>query len=531
MSRWRLGVVALLVGGPFLALAGFGWYCLWLSWGVLAWVPLTVCMALGYGLAVYWQRGRRLLPLLEFPSPNYWADRDREAWRMVEARAEAADSLGPEKLGDFIQYQSTTLEMARELATFYHPRAKDPIGHLTVTEALAVAELVAHDLAELADRYLPGGHRLSIEDWKRAQRLALQVSHGIRLYNTVSWWVSGLLNPAATAARYAASRAGISAPLEILQQNLLAWFFAQYVRRLGRYLIELNSGRLRVGATRYRELNESAHPATAPDSVAVDEAPRVTVTVLGQVKAGKSSLINALLGEQRARTDVLPATSGVERYELQAQGGSTRLVLLDTPGYGHGGPKDDQLAVTRDAARQSDLLLLVLHARDPGRQADLETLGGLGAYFSSRPDLKRPPVVAVLTHIDLLSPTMEWSPPYDWLDPKLSKERSIHDAAAALRAQLGGHLDEVVPVCSAAGREYGVTEGLLPALAGRLDEAHGVGLLRCLTLEADSGKVLVMFRQLAAVGKVVARAMWEKLWRVPGGGAPPPVLDSQAPGR
>jgi GTP-binding protein EngB required for normal cell division len=529
MSRWRLAVVGVLVGGPFLVLAGLGWYYLWLRWGFYAWVPVTACMALGYGLAVHWQRGRRLLPPVEFPPPNYWTDRDREAWRRVEAKAEAASGLDPAKLGDLALYQSTTLEMAHDLAAFYHPDAQDPFGHLTVPETLAVAELVAHDLAELTDRYLPGGRQLSIDDWRRAQRWAQRVNRGVELYNTVSWWVSGLLNPVGTAARYAASRAGISVPLQYLQQNLLAWFYAQYVRRLGRYLIELNSGRLRVGATRYRQLTGTADPAADGDKEAAAAA--VTVTVLGQVKAGKSSLINALLGERRAATDVVPATSGVERYELRAGGVPTRLVLLDTVGYGHAGPKADQLAVTREAARESDLLLLVLHARNPARQADLATLEHLRAYFASRPDLRKPPVVAVLTHIDLLSPALEWSPPYNWLRPTRPKEQNIHDAVAALRGQLGDHLDAVVPVCAAEGRVYGVAEELLPALAGRLDEAHGVGLLRCLMAEADAGKVRVIVRQLAAAGREVARAVWEGLWRLPAPAAPAPPLDRPAPGR
>src|SRR5262249_19962714 len=155
------------------------------------------------------------------------------------------------------------------------------------------------------------------------------------------------------------------------------------VHRLGTYLIDLNSGRLRVGATRYRELLAAHAPgaAVAPKDGA-DQIGQLTITLLGQVKAGKSSLINALLGEQRARTDVLPATHGVERYDLQTPGIPTRLVLLDTVGYGHAGPKADQLAATREAAQKSDLLLLVLHARNPARQADVAMLDDLRTWFA-----------------------------------------------------------------------------------------------------------------------------------------------------
>ena len=51
-----------------------------------------------------------------------------------------------------------------------------------------------------------------------------------------------------TVLRYGASQLGVSTPLQMLQQNLYAWFFTAYVHRLGTYLIDLNSGRLRVGA-------------------------------------------------------------------------------------------------------------------------------------------------------------------------------------------------------------------------------------------------------------------------------------------
>ena len=87
------------------------------------------------------------------------------------------------------------------------------------------------------------------------------------------------------------------------------------------------------------------------------------------------------------------------------------------------------------------------------------------------PDLKRPPIIVVATHIDLLSPAMEWAPPYDWRRGKRPKEESIRQAVAAIAEQLGDLKPVVVPVCAAPGKVYGVDEFLLPAVAQRLDEA------------------------------------------------------------
>src|SRR5262249_29756977 len=263
----------------------------------------------------------------------------------------------------------------------------------------------------------------------------------------IYWLVSAMFDPISTGLRFAASKIGMSGQQQLLQQYVLIWIYTAFVERVGTYLIEVNSGRLRIGAERYRQLLREARPvptAPAPGAAtngevagptpdAVDHVKRVTVTLFGQVKVGKSSLVNGLLGEQRAHADVLPATKEIARYELQPAGVPTRLVLLDTVGYAHTGPRGDQLKVTQQAPEKADLLLLVLHARNPGRQADLQMLKDLRKWYADHPELKRPPILAVLTHIDLLSPAMEWAPSYDWQQPKRPKEQQIQQAVAAVR--------------------------------------------------------------------------------------------------
>jgi hypothetical protein len=518
MSRWRIAVVLALILAPFLFLAALGSYYLWtLYWGFFAWWPLVLCMAVGYTLGWYWQRKRLLLHPPDFTAPRHWTERDKQAWHLVEARARASASLPAEKLSSIDHYLTAAREMAKELAVFYHPHATDPVSDLTVPEILAVIELAAHDLAELVDRYVPGGHLLTVKDWRRAWQALDWYQPAMNVY----WVINALFSPMKTAARFAASKLGLSQPWRMLQQNLLVWFHTAYLHRLGTYLIDMNSGLLRVGAARYRELLDKTAPSPTeshqPEASAGATAPQVTIVVLGQVKAGKSSLINALLGEQRALTDVLPATAGVDRYDLHPPGIPSRLVLLDTVGYGHEGPKADQLAVTFESARTADLLLLVLHARNPARQADTQLLRALRDWFAAHPELKVPPLLAVVTHIDLLSPALEWSPPYDWRRPSRPKEENIQQALAAVWGQVGDYAAGVVPVCTARGKVYGIDEGLLPALAEQLDEAHGVALLRCLRAEIDEGKVHKIFHQLLAAVQEAARIVWEVLPRRPSG--------------
>ncbi|HEY7496702.1 MAG TPA: GTPase [Candidatus Tectomicrobia bacterium] len=529
MKNWRWWILMALALTPLLVLLVAGGMWFWIKgWWAYAWWPLTGCYAIALLLAWRWQKKSRLLPAPDFTAELHWTDRDRQAWQLVTARAKAVKSLSAEHLLDVQFYVDTARDMADELAHFYHPRAIDPISALTITEILAVTELAAHDLANMVDDYLPGGHMLTIRHWRNAGKVADWYSTASKVY----WVIAALFAPLNTAVRYAASRVGLGRPLQLLQENLVAWFYTAFVHRVGTYLIDLNSGRLRVGARRYRELliqarqskDTAAWTHDGPPVVQPSSPPspaEVSITLLGQVKAGKSSLVNALLGAQRARTDVLPLTREITRYQLltlpplPAQGegrGESRLVLLDTTGYGHAGPQADQLQATQEAVQQTDLALLVLNARDPARQPDLDMLQALRAWFQARPHLKAPRILGVLTHIDLLSPIREWSPPYHWLPPKQPKEQSIRDAVATVEEQLGQYLVGVVPVCVAKDKVYGVQEWLLPRLVEQLDEARAVALLRCLHAEADAARLRKTLGQLLQAAKHLVRAAvtWQK---------------------
>jgi predicted GTPase len=520
MSRWRLAILLGLLLLPILFLIGAGSWYFWREglWFRLWW-PMAGCWTLALLLAWWWQRQAKLIPGPDFTPSLHWTERDREAWKLIEARARGVKDIPPSRFLEFQFYIDLARDMGRGLAGFYHPKAADPVAALTIPEILAVAELASHDLAEMVDDYLPGGHMLTVHHWRNAYKVSEWYTRASNAY----WAISAIFSPINTALRYGASKLGMSRPFQLLQENLLAWFYTAYVHRVGTYLIELNSGRLRVGARRYRELvaraqNESGVAAPesgvkpdrfqAPDGAAraPDAVAETSLTLIGQVKAGKSSVANGLLGERLAATDVLPLTSEITRYQLNDPDVGSKLVILDTVGYAHAGPKADQLRATQEALQQSDLGLLVLHARDPARQPDLEMLKALREYFQARPYLKTPRILGVLTHIDLLSPMMEWSPPYDWIDPRRPKEKSIHDAVAAAEEQLGSYLVGVVPICAAEGKVFGVKEWLLPRIVQLLDEARAVALLRCLHAEADAGKVRKLFEQILQAGKQLVRA-------------------------
>ncbi|GIW80583.1 MAG: hypothetical protein KatS3mg105_2390 [Gemmatales bacterium] len=507
IDRGRIAVIVLLLVGPIIVLAILGSYYLWVTgWQWLAWWPLAAMMMLSWFLAWHWQRTHRLVKPIDFTPPGHFTERDKQAQKLVEERAHELAGTDPENFTRLQFYVDTARQLAEDLSRLYHPEAQDPLGGLTVVEILAVIELVSHDVADMVDRSVPGSHLITIDQIRKTLRLTKQAREWYERSRDVYWLISAIWNPVKTAARYGASKIGY-VPLQMLRKDLVSALFLSFMQYLGYYLIELNSGRLRVGALRYRALTQQVASAAGAEET-TQSAADITLLILGQVKAGKSSLINAILGEQKAKTNVIPETEGIERYELDLEGIPGRLVLLDSAGIGSEKVDEKVIAATVKAAENADLILYVLHAQNPGRQADLDMLKKLKDLFARRPEVRMPPVLGVLTHIDLLPPSLEWTPPYNWTEPKKPKEESIHDCRLAVREQLGEYLVGIVPVCTAPDRVYGINEWLLPTLSELMGEARAVLMLRVLHADIDETKFRKVWQQTLTAGKHAVRLLW-----------------------
>ena len=66
-------------------------------------------------MAWRWQWRSKLLRV-DFDTPMHWTDRDKEAWKLVEARARAGAKIDADKLSSIQFYVDTGQEMALELA-------------------------------------------------------------------------------------------------------------------------------------------------------------------------------------------------------------------------------------------------------------------------------------------------------------------------------------------------------------------------------------------------------------------------------
>lgn len=512
MISKRSIIIGILFTLPVLVYVGLGAYALWET-GLFRWTWWIIpgCWLLTFVVASLWRQQRTQPELGELP--EHWTPQDNAATQIVMQFQQDVDQLAPDELTDIQVYWQKSQDLAHALAQHYHPNSKELYSSLTVLEVLAAIRLAIEDFEEWFQESVPGGHLVTIEQWKllgRAPKWAKRASD-------VGWLASMVINPL-NVAKFFSSKLTLQPIADELRSELLAAVYLRFIRQVGFYLIEMNSGRLRRGAERYREtfgqlddeeVNESPQTNTtiSPKSV--------TIAIVGQVKSGKSSIVNALIGNREAVTDVLPSTSSISRHQISIPGTEEAITLLDTPGYADAGATKAELKELKRAIEEADVVLLVTDAHSPGKAADVELMRELQADAQSHPELKPAPVVLCLTHIDLLSPMIEWEPPYSWETPKLPKEKSIHDAIRSMRSLFGDDVTEIIGVCSDVerNRSFNINEGLIPALANVLDSGKAVAVLKAYERNLDQDRFSALLNQLKTSGKTLLNVWIEERLR------------------
>ncbi|KAA1259298.1 tRNA modification GTPase MnmE [Rubripirellula obstinata] len=498
----RLFFVSFLVALPVLVCVCFGAHAIWVTgyWKSLWWV-LPGCWVLAWLASQFWKPGKRVSDAADAIAidpkvSKHWSARDHEAAKIIDRHQRDIETIDAAKLSDPHHYLSQAQVLAAELAEFYHGKSKresasQVIDSLTVVEVAAAARLAIDDLEEWILESVPGSSLVTIRQWRAITSTPKWYSQVSKVY----WAASTLVNPA-NLIRYATSRATLDPVVGQLQSEVVATIYLNFLRRVGFYLIEMNSGRLRGGAIAYSTAfgNESHSPQ-------LKDVP-VSIALVGQTSAGKSSLINALVGDQVATTDLLPETRQVSRYQYQIDGedqASSSLTLLDTPGYGEAGASKQQLADSQQAAANADVVLLVIDGHSSARAADQSMIQELDAHFAAQPKLRRPPVICVMTHIDLIPPASVWDPPYDFESPADAKEDNIRGARDYAEEVFGDSVVGVACVCLADRTsgisEWGVAEHLLPLLIQNLDDGRAVSIVRIFENEVDSNRFKKVMKQ------------------------------------
>lgn len=485
---WRFVLIVACVALPILGFVAAGTLWLhdrgWLGWAALV---LVVGEALALFLFRRWMRSEQ--PLLTLPAvlpPSEFSPREEAAWRIVQEYQERIDR-NELTLSSVNQLLALGEEILGRVAAFTRPDETSPLLAVPVPLLLRAIEETVHDLATITAQ-LPFAHRITISEMVRGYQFGQKMKPAYELYQ-IYRLLSPLVNPQSGLFRILITDKLFDLTKETLNQWLLKW----YVDRVGYHAIELYSGRLPL-TRRVEDLSrvqqETAETMAQAES---QQSEPLRILILGQVKAGKSSLVNALFGEVRAATDSIPTTTQLTPYVLDRPELGGSVILFDMGGYEDpSAPHERKEQAFAEAAR-ADLVILVVSAMNAARAPDRQLLEDLHAHFAAHLEMRPPPVLVALSHIDLLRPPLEWNPPYNVAHPDSPKARSIRGALDAVAADLGIASDAIAPLCLAPGRIYNVDEALLPLLMQQLPEGKRVLLLRSLNT-------------------VRAREQWELVW-------------------
>jgi uncharacterized protein len=491
----RLRLLALLLWAvPIAALLPLGLIWLWQLEAVRYWLlSLLIFSAAGYGLQLWLHRRENewLLAAETEPNPD-WPPEAEGAWALVE---DLADRTTPEDwpIGEGTRLGVLGQQTLERVARHFHPDVEQPLLELTIPHTLLIVERASRDLRDTITENVPFSHRLTVGSLVRAYRWKPFADRLLGVYRAGQW----VVNPAHAVLTEAVAQLR-GRGYTMAQDELYRWILQEYVRKVGSYAIELYSGRLLLSdappESRPTAASERDLRAAQASDMPVGEPLRILV--LGRSNAGKSSLINALFGQLRVATDLLPDTTKmVTPYRLEREGLDIALIH-DTPGSD---AMDEQ--TLRTAAGDADMLLWVSAADRPDRHADREALDSLRAAFAERLTRRPPPLLVVLSHIDRLRPVREWLPPYDLAEPKSLKAESILAAVEVVAADLAVPISSVIPVCLAGGRVYNVEDVLWASILDRLDAAQRARLLRCQDARKREENWSLVRRQLANAGR------------------------------
>jgi uncharacterized protein len=453
---WLFIAAVLLIGLPYVLVFGVGSYWMWRNGWVWIW-------ALGTGLPtvlglLLLERARRILfpPAVELSHPPALdtgvGKAAQQAVQAISLRVQAEDPQldQPEVFEKFVP--NVLWEIMETVARQYHPDVEQPVLQAPVARIAGVVELVARDFRRMFIENVPWGNQMTPDElmrWKKRGDLAWQV--GMYL-----WQLNRLrrlcVQPATALVQELQDHLGQNVASKSVG-GLKQWAIDYCITKAGDYAVQLYSGSFVL------DEEHQARISPAVENVPFAEEPLQTL-VVGQVKAGKSSLINVLLGEMRAPIDVLPATDDVGLYECRPEGFPLWL-LRDTPGYSTGVETSKPFVQLVKEIEECDLLMLVCSAQTAARIDDRELLQHIHEHYRQHPESKTPPIVYVLTHSDAVPP-------------------SLHgELIEAVAQDLGIAADQVVLACTRQGESSDAVR-LWDAIRTQLPEAERRKCLRCI---------------------------------------------------
>jgi predicted GTPase len=469
---WPEALLFLAVALPWLSLFVLGLVWLWQGGHVWVWAIGAATLGLfAWPLSNHVQRraneeARVALGDLAAPARG-WNVVERDAWTRVLAMA---DTAAPFSFAEMEPILASAREIVEAVARAFHPDVRNAWARFSLPEFLLLAERLSRDVRREALLHIPAIRAMKLSHllWVHRQnvRYGEAAQTGWRLGFGLWRVIRAALNPL-QAAGQETSGVFFERTTKVLSYRARAYATRLLILEVGRAAIDLYSGRLALSDTELRSAQERDMAGATATSIPV------RIVLVGQVNAGKSSLLNALAQETRCAVGSVPTTSTAAEYLLNLEGRPT-LILVDMPGTDERAEASELLV----QAERADLIMWVASATQTAREPDRKRLAEFRAWANAQIARRAPPLLLALTHVDELRPAFEWTPPYDLTTPTTPKARMISAAVKAAARVLDLHVDEIVPVAMPPGRETYNIDALWARIAVELDEAKLVQLDR-----------------------------------------------------
>src|SRR5699024_9540587 len=324
---------------------------------------------------------------------------------------------------DWLALREHGLALALDVAQAYGKQELD----FTVPEGLQLLEEISRRYRHVLHEHVPMVDKISIAQGKKLYQVHDRygaIAKEVYQYGMLAWRALRMSNPVTGIAGELRGKL-LGAMSEQAYANLQANAQRALLQEVVKVCMDLYSGRF---------VMEDPLAAAAGNVQTTPLGP-VRVCVVGQVNAGKSSLVNALLQAMQAEVDALPATEGTQVYPCVMEG-EEQLRLVDTAGL------DGSDAALRNACAEitrADIVLWVLKANQPARQLDQQLKEEMAAFYAQPQHIsqQQPVCIAVLNQVDLLPPVQEWAPPYQLEDDSSAKVRTMQTALTHNREALG----------------------------------------------------------------------------------------------
>lgn len=131
----------------------------------------------------------------------------------------------------------------------------------------------------------------------------------------------------------------------------------------------------------------------------------IRVAIIGQVSSGKSTLTNIICKDTLAETDIMQSTDDMVVYSAVIDG-DEKIRIIDLAGL-DGSDKANQ--ITLNEVLKSDIVLWALRANQSARKNDAIIREQIKAHYLDNPQYKSPRIVGVITQVDKLTSTSNFS--------------------------------------------------------------------------------------------------------------------------